>query len=81
MIKDIVESSRSYRSFKSGCVIEKETLLDLVDIARKCPAAMNTQVLKYRLVTEEGEKNELISITLFFSCHISLPPTPRRENV
>ena len=50
MLKELVEKSRSYRSFKPNTNIEESVLLELVDIARKCPAAMNTQPLKYRLI-------------------------------
>ncbi len=75
MVKSFVEKSRSYRAFKSGCVITRETLLDLIDTARKCPAAMNTQVLKYRLVTDEKEKSELLAVTRWATrLGIKLPP-------
>ena len=75
MISELVERSRSYRSFKAGEKISEETLRELVDTARKCSAAMNTQVLKYRIVNEENEKKELLAITRWAArLGIKLPP-------
>ncbi|MBR2387421.1 MAG: nitroreductase family protein [Clostridia bacterium] len=75
MLKELVEKSRSYRSFKPNTNIEESVLLELVDIARKCPAAMNTQPLKYRLVTGGSERDELFAITRWAGkLGIKLPP-------
>ena len=75
MIKELVEKTRSYRSFKPGTEIEESLLLEIVDIARKCSAAMNTQPLKYRIVTEKNERSELLAITRWAAkLGIKLPP-------
>ena len=75
MLKELVEKTRSYRSFKSGVDIEESVLLELIDVARKCPAAMNTQPLKYRLVTGGSERDELFAITRWAGkLGIKLPP-------
>ena len=63
MIKELVEKTRSYRSFKPDAEIEESVLLELVDVARKCSAAMNAQPLKYKIVTEKAERDSLFAIT------------------
>ena len=74
-IKELVEGSRSYRSFDPEGNISEQKLLEIVDIARKCPAAMNSQPLKYRLVTKEEEKSALLKITRWAArLGIQLPP-------
>ena len=75
MIKKLVEASRSVRSFRPNTEISEDALLELVDIARKCPAAMNLQPLKYRFVTTKEEKSALLGITRWAtSLSIKLPP-------
>ena len=75
MLKELVEKNRSYRSFKPSAEIEESVLLELIDIARKCPAAMNAQPLKYKLVTGGSMKDELFAITRWAGkLQIKLPP-------
>ena len=81
MLRDLVERSRSYRSFAPDTVIGEDVLLEIVDIARKCPAAMNTQPLKYRIVTDETEKTELLAITRWAArLGIKLPPEEHKPS-
>jgi len=49
MIRDLIQKNRSYRRFDSTCKIERNTLLELVDLARLSPSAANLQPLKYIL--------------------------------
>lgn len=58
MIKDIIKKNRSYRRFYEDAPINRETLLELVDLARLSPNATNRQALKYYL--SAGEKNNEI---------------------
>ena len=75
MIKELVEKSRSYRAFKPDTEIEESVLVELVDNARKCPAAMNAQPLKYKIVTDKAERGALLSICRFATkLGIKLPP-------
>ena len=75
MIKTLVKKSRSKRSFRPSVEISREALLELVDTARYCPAAMNLQVLKYRLVNDEAEISKMLGITRWASSlSIKLPP-------
>jgi nitroreductase len=62
MIKDLVVKNRSYRRFHQEVPIERETLKELVDLARLSASAANLQPLKY-ILSNEPEKN-----TLIFSC-------------
>lgn len=52
MIKELVLKNRSFRSYDRSVKIEKDTLVDLVDIARVTPSAMNLQPLLYVPLTE-----------------------------
>ena len=75
MIKELVEKTRSYRSFKPDTEIDENILLEIVDIARKCSAAMNTQPLKYKIVNDKSERDELLAITRWATkLGIKLPP-------
>ncbi|MCK4957470.1 MAG: nitroreductase family protein [Candidatus Cloacimonetes bacterium] len=58
MLKDLIRKNRSYRRFDNNCKISKETLLELIDLARLSPSSANLQPLKYKLIytTEECAK-------------------------
>ena len=49
----LLTKNRSTRGFDSSFKVRKDQLLSLVEAARLAPSAMNQQVLRYRLVTEE----------------------------
>jgi nitroreductase len=57
MFKDLILKNRSYRRFHQDA-IQKDTLLELVELARLSPSAANRQPLKYYL--SAGEKNKEI---------------------
>jgi nitroreductase len=63
MLKDLVFKTRSYRRFEQSAVINRETLRELVDLARCSASGVNRQPLKYFLSNEPG-KNALIFATL-----------------
>lgn len=53
--KELVDKNRSHREFKSGAKIPCEALEEWILNASHCPAAMNLQALKYKIVdTPEG---------------------------
>ena len=54
MFKDLILKNRSYRRFHQDAV-PRDTLLELVELARLSPSAANRQPLKYYL--SAGEKN------------------------
>ena len=55
MLKELVLQNRSCRGFDRSRKVTREELLSFVDLARHSASAMNLQVLRYRLVTEEDE--------------------------
>lgn len=63
MFKDLVKQNRSFRRFHGEKMIEKETLIELVDIARITPSTKNQQCMRYRLVNEAAE-NAFVYSTL-----------------
>ena len=75
MLNELVKQSRSKRAFRADARITRRTLLELCDVARFTPAAMNLQPLKYRLVTDEGEVARMTEITRWAaSLTEKLPP-------
>jgi len=59
MIRDLVVKNRSYRRFYQDISVERETLRELVDLARLSPSAANRQALKY-ILSSDPEKNALV---------------------
>ena len=53
MLKDLLLSSRSYRSFDESVKITNEMLADWVDCVRYAPSSINLQMLKFVAVTDE----------------------------
>jgi nitroreductase len=49
MLKELVTRSRSFRRFDESQPVTRDTLRDLVDLARLSPSGMNMQSLKYML--------------------------------
>lgn len=52
MIRDLVVRSRSIRRFHQEVRVPRETLVELVDLARHAPSGANLQPLKYVLVAD-----------------------------
>jgi len=59
MIRDLILKNRSYRRFHQEFAIERETLRQLVDLARLSASAANKQPLKF-ILSSCPEKNALI---------------------
>ena len=59
MLKDLIQKNRSYRRFIEDEPILRDTLTELINLARFSPSAGNLQPLKYILSCKK-EKNELI---------------------
>ena len=76
MIKDLILKNRSYRRFCEDVPIEKETLKELVDLARLSPSGRNQQSLKYYL--SAGEKNNEIFECLSWAGHLAEGGTPKQ---
>ena len=52
-LASLLAKNRSTRGFDTSFKVRKDQLVSLVEAARLAPSAMNQQVLRYRLVTEE----------------------------
>jgi len=63
MIKDLVLANRSYRRFQQNFAVSRETLRELVDLARCSASGVNRQPLKY-ILAREAEGNAKIFTTL-----------------
>lgn len=55
MLKDLILRNRSYRRFDQNVAINRETLRELVDLARCSASGVNRQPLKYILSNEPGK--------------------------
>jgi|UniRef100_A0A7C5AK31 nitroreductase len=62
MLKELVRQTRSIRRFHQDQEVSRETLLELVDVARLTASAANLQPLKY-VLSHDPERNAAI-----FSC-------------
>ena len=63
MLKNLLLSSRSYRSFDESVKISRERLADWVDHARYAPSSINLQVLKFYTVTDATLCKDILSNT------------------
>ena len=59
MIRDLILENRSYRRFYQEVSIPRETLKEIIDLARQSASAANLQPLKY-LISCDPEKNAKI---------------------
>ena len=59
--RELVLKNRSYRRFDEAAALTQETLRQLVDLARTVPCGRNAQALRYRLVWEEEEREQVFS--------------------
>lgn len=69
MLKDLILRNRSYRRFHEDQPVARETLVELVDLARFSPSARNAQPLKYYLSCTP-ETNALIFPTLAWAGYL-----------
>lgn len=63
MFSELVEKSRTVRSFDETRPVTAEDLYKIIDCARMVPCARNAQPLKYRLVTGRDECSKLVGMT------------------
>lgn len=69
MIKELITKNRSYRRFYENFAIRRNTLEELVDLARLSASASNKQPLKYILSCEK-DKNDLIFSALAWAGYL-----------
>jgi len=75
MIRDLILRNRSYRRFDEEVDIKRETLRELVDLARLSASAGNIQPLKY-ILSCEPERNSLIFPHLAWARYLTGWPGP-----
>ena len=75
MLKDLILKNRSYRRFYQNVTIDKETLRELVNLARLSPSGANMQPLKYFLSSDPGT-NSLIFPHLGWAGYLKDWPGP-----
>jgi nitroreductase len=63
MLKDLIKKSRSIRRFYQDEPVSRETLCELVDLARLSPSGANLQSLKYFLSNEPGRNAQIFEHT------------------
>ena len=74
MLKDLVLKNRSYRRFYEDAAVDRDTLLELVELARLSPSAANKQPLKFYI--SAGEKNAGIFDCLGWAGYLTDWPGP-----
>jgi nitroreductase len=55
MLKDLILQNRSYRKFNSKRKVERDEVLELVDLARITASSKNKQALKYKIICDAEE--------------------------
>ena len=75
MLRDLVLRNRSYRRFHEEIAIDRQTLTELVELARLSPSAANLQPLKY-LLSADPERNARIFPHLAWAGYLPDWPGP-----
>lgn len=75
MLRELVLKNRSYRRFHQEQRLERETLRELVDLARLSSSGANLQSLKY-ILSVEAERNARIFATLGWAAYLKQWPGP-----
>ncbi len=77
ILKDLAEKNRSYRRFDEQYLIERDTLIELIGLARLAASGRNGQPLKYFLSNEKA-LNEQIFSTLAWAGYLKEWPGPAK---
>jgi nitroreductase len=75
MLRDLILKNRSYRRFHQAATIERETLRELVDLARLSASGSNLQPLKFMLSCD-ADKNARIFACLGWAAYLKDWPGP-----
>jgi nitroreductase len=59
---DLVRQTRSYRRFHEDVLVSRQTLIDLVDLARYTASARNLQPLKYVLAHDRARNDQIFPL-------------------
>jgi nitroreductase len=69
-LRDLILRNRSYRRFREGEAIDRETLVELVDLARLSASSANLQPLKY-VLSSDPERNARIFPNLAWAAYLT----------
>jgi len=69
LMKDLVMKNRSCRRFDQGASVSRETLMELVDLARLSATASNIQPLRF-LLSADASRNALIFPHLAWAAYL-----------
>ncbi len=75
MMKELALKNRSYRRFYQNEGVSRETLKELVDLARLSASAANMQPLKF-ILSSDSSKNSLIFPNLVWAAYLKDWPGP-----
>lgn len=75
MFRELVTANRSYRRFVEKEPISRQTLLELIDLARLSPSGANKQALRY-YVSCGAEQNERVFAALAWAAYFKDWPGP-----
>ena len=76
MIEELIRRNRSYRRFQENRSVDKETLQELINLARLSPSSANLQPLKY-IISNTPEKNSQIFPCLAWAGYLRDWPGPQ----
>jgi len=77
MLRDLILKNRSYRRFHGSRAVSRDTLIELVDLARLSPSAANLQPLKY-ILSWDSVKNGIIFPHLKWAGYLKGWPGPEK---
>jgi nitroreductase len=75
MLRDLILKNRSYRRFHENVAVGRDTLKELVDLARLSASAANLQPLKY-VLSSDPARNALVFPHLVWAGYIQDWPGP-----
>jgi len=70
MIKELLKFNRSYRRFYENELINKEAIVEFVELTRFSPSAKNLQALKF-IISNQQELNDEIFSTLSWAGYLT----------
>lgn len=74
-LQELLRFARSYRTYDESRTVSEDELISVIENVRLTNTAMNTQELKYRLVTEKEEVAQMIQAVRWAGrLTVKLPP-------
>lgn len=79
MFKDLVMKNRTYRGYDENHIVDRTTLLELIDLTRYTAASANLQPLKYFAAADKETVDKIQSLTKWAGAlpelHLPVPGT------